>query len=1022
MRRRETVHRIVVLALMFVCGAPPVASARAQASATLEDSVRVLFQHVRPGPAEQMLRAALTKPLGATRADSLQRATWLDLLAESQWRAQRPKAQAESIAALAVGLRQALHGTSSSQLARTLATQARVWRWTRSPDSALAGFERALEMHERHVPAPDTISADILVFIGNVSRQLGNFEDAVRALERALSIRRAQLGRAHREVGRALLNLAIAYSHAGRIQARLEAEREAIEILERSTPLDSLGVYYATKNHTGALNEAFQADAAGPYVARVLELRPRLFPSGGQEEADIEEVAGLHLMGTGDLNAARQRFERCADIYAAGVPDFVIDSYGRYLLTRGKFEELRGSLDTALSYVERAASLFRQRFEQSPSPFLGRAWGASLDRAGRIHARMDSLAAAERAFAQAAALFDRHRARAHPDLARATAELAAVRLRMGDLDSAATAGLRAAAGLTHHMRSEFTRMTEQEALHFRGNGAAFAINILLSVLSQKSQDASLASAIWTELARDAGLVAAEITTRRRLLLGTPDSTLTAWTAELVRVRARRAELELHARDTLAIASMRQRATDLERHLASRSARFASDLMLAAADPESMRAAIPANARLLHYVKFLRSGPATPGLDDERAKGRAIERPVGGAALEWYGAFVLARGGGTRFVSLGPCSQIDPLVSAWLRALTLPTPPDERARSAGRALRRLLWDPFAADMSGAELALIVPDGAVATLPFATLPGRSGSPLLEDGPYPHLLSSPRELIRRDEPPASERALIVGGANFGARLDAGSPSPTAAASVRGLAGDCRELRRLRFERLPGSGVEATHLGRLWSKRSATRAELLTGDRATELELRRRMPGSQLVHVATHGYSVPDSCAHRLGLGPLEQPDDRDAWAARSPAEVLLRTGLALAGANSDSKDPGNDGLLSAADIALLDLTGTRLVTLSACESGRGATVSAEGVIGLRWALMQAGAKSTLTSCYRIGDELAALWMDKFYAAWLDRRLSVPAAASTASRELRRQLLARTGADIPGQWGAFVTSGDWR
>jgi CHAT domain-containing protein len=307
-------------------------------------------------------------------------------------------------------------------------------------------------------------------------------------------------------------------------------------------------------------------------------------------------------------------------------------------------------------------------------------------------------------------------------------------------------------------------------------------------------------------------------------------------------------------------------------------------------------------------------------------------------------------------------------------------------------------------------------------LATLPAHDGTPLLERAPTLHMIGSPRELIADANPPAMERALIVGGADYGAHLQVAPSVPGASARLRGRSADCSELSPRAYAPLPGTVEEARRVAQAWTNHRPTPPLVLTGAQASEYDVRKEIAGCSLVHLATHGYLVPDSCAQSARSERTLIADLHDIPQPPGAGEAMLRSGLVLAGANSLSPDPGNDGVLTAADVAMLDLTSARLVTLSACESGRGSIVDSEGVVGLRWALMQAGARVALTSAYHVSDERAGQWMDYFYEVWMSGELPAPDAAREASRRLRKELLRRSHKDAPGAWGAFVTSGDWR
>ena len=101
------------------------------------------------------------------------------------------------------------------------------------------------------------------------------------------------------------------------------------------------------------------------------------------------------------------------------------------------------------------------------------------------------------------------------------------------------------------------------------------------------------------------------------------------------------------------------------------------------------------------------------------------------------------------------------------------------------------------------------------------------------------------------------------------------------------------------------------------------------------------------------------------------------------MRRGGLALAGAQNtfqawgrgEAPQPSNDGVLTAEEAAGLDLQGTWLVTLSACETGVGKSQSGEGVFGLRRAIMMAGAKNLLMTLWPVSDDTTGKIMADFY-----------------------------------------------
>lgn len=135
-----------------------------------------------------------------------------------------------------------------------------------------------------------------------------------------------------------------------------------------------------------------------------------------------------------------------------------------------------------------------------------------------------------------------------------------------------------------------------------------------------------------------------------------------------------------------------------------------------------------------------------------------------------------------------------------------------------------------------------------------------------------------------------------------------------------------------------------------------------------------------------------------------------------VLLRSGLALAGANQGDDGQGEDGIFTALEASGLDLQGTRLVVLSACETGSGEVQNGEGVYGLRRALVLAGAESQVISLWRVDDDATCRLMIDFY-----ENLKSGMGRSEALRQVQLNLLKSSDHGHPRFWAGFILSGQW-
>lgn len=246
--------------------------------------------------------------------------------------------------------------------------------------------------------------------------------------------------------------------------------------------------------------------------------------------------------------------------------------------------------------------------------------------------------------------------------------------------------------------------------------------------------------------------------------------------------------------------------------------------------------------------------------------------------------------------------------------------------------------------------------------------------------------------------------------------------------------------------------HLYRKTFKQRPNR-ELLTGE-ATEGALREAAPGKDYIHLATHGFFAPAGLRSALAPeeGPAQWPadgaDERFSGASQlSVTHAGLLSGVALAGANRglagarSGEESLDDGILTAAEFAEIDLTRARLVVLSACETGLGDTAGGEGLLSLQRALHVAGARSAVTSLWRVPDDATRALMTEFYANLWQKGRPPLLALREAQRTIMTAYDPKRGVVVRGPagerplrpapagkrlppffWAGFVLSGDWR
>jgi CHAT domain-containing protein len=121
-------------------------------------------------------------------------------------------------------------------------------------------------------------------------------------------------------------------------------------------------------------------------------------------------------------------------------------------------------------------------------------------------------------------------------------------------------------------------------------------------------------------------------------------------------------------------------------------------------------------------------------------------------------------------------------------------------------------------------------------------------------------------------------------------------------------------------------------------------------------------------------------------------------------------------------DDGILTAEEVAGLNLNGVEWAVLSACDTGLGEIRAGEGVFGLRRAFQVAGARTVIMSLWPVDDQATRAWMRALYDARFRSALSTADAVHTASVTVLRDRRSKKQSTLPVYWAAFVAAGDWK
>ncbi len=977
-------------------------------------------------------------------AESLEVAKALDKLAQALTAAGRgTEPRTTEVARRAVAIKSRLLGSEHLETAASLFRLAEVHRSCNRLAEAIETLDRVLVIRLRELGAEHELVADVHGGLGIAMATAGRLEDARVHFELTVQILEAVGGPDDPELAGAYTNLSTFYYILGDLPAAVVANQKAIANVERTRGAD----HPAAGSARYALGNVYLARGDIRAAADQYQRAQQVFAANGMTDhpdmAMIDNGIGLVAKSLGNYADAVRRFERSLEISEKTLGlDHPALTY--YLNNLGIAAQQNGDDVRARAALERSVQIARENLDGDDLRTLSSEYFLA-----KFELRQGNLDAAEPQLAHCLDRFAAVLGEDHHRVAEAAGDLARVKELRNDLDAAeqlfdralATGGAATnPAGLASlqvnrarvRLRTGRYQASCEEALQAEGVAAdqyrlvvqtlsegvsrRFAttringLSVALSALLAHESPAGLTEQAWQQVIRSRGMLLDELTARRRLVASSRDQETRLLAEQVFAARSRLADMYIRGADdrsaeryAVELASARDDKRAAEAALATRSAAFRSagdDRSLGLTD---VRDSLPAGSALVAMQSFRRI--------TEQG-----EEP-------WYCAFVLVDDSVT-VVDLGAATVIDSLISQWRTGLLQAWAPGGELAAAsiaanrelGARLRELVWSPYAARLTAVETVFVVPDGDLHLLPLAALPATAGGYLLEHGPTFHYLNREKSLVRPSTD-AGHGLLVFGDPAFDAPVNDGSGAPSLVATLmagdypdlqgvlRGAPPDCDRLRSMQFGALPGTRRECEDIVSL----VPDNARLLMSDDATEAAFKANLGGRRIVHLATHGYFVGSDC-------PAE--------AAGYADDPLLLSGLALAGANlrADATEGQEDGILTAEEISLLDLTGVEWVVLSACDTGLGVLQPGEGVHGLQRAFETAGAGTGIMSLWPVEDQATRQWMSGLYRARLRGGQSTPAAVRQAALGVLEQRRAAGLSEHPFWWAGFVAAGDWR
>jgi CHAT domain-containing protein len=811
----------------------------------------------------------------------------------------------------------------------------------------------AAEIYEACRGDTDPQYAECLSQLGHMHYNRGSYAQAEQLFKQVIEIRKASVGDKHPQYAQSLLALAMVYHAKGSHELAEPLYAQANRIQDRG--LKSALPQTAVEIR----DEAARQSAAGKYAEaeklykQLLDLDRKTAGTKSSDYAnDLWRLAGLYQSMRAN-DKAEALYEEAAESFKEAFGDkhrwyrMSLESQARLVLERQDYPK-------AEALYRRLEALYRET--EGDTSFR---YGMALDQQGEVLKAQGELDKAAVLFEKSLPIF---KARLGPQglvYRGRLSSLATLYAMQGNEERALALMQECVTCHEKELEELFSFQSERQRMQ--------ALRLARRSLDQYVNMANTAGkasgpALYQHVLRWKGAAAARqqvrLTREQPELKELFDRLAQASTSltELAYAPPSAGDEEAWARR---VNNLRNDKENLESEIARRSESFRWERQGSQLEPAAVVGVLPEGAVFVDFFEY--SGPQ----QEQRLLAFALRRGREPVAVEIEGYKGILRN-----------------IESWRSGLLLV---DAQKKTAAE-LREKLWKPLEVALAGASTVLVAPDGGLGYFPLAVLPGKQPNTFLIEDLAIGYVTSGRQVVETLKASARENGsglLAIGGIDYAAEAGRGV--------VRLMAdgGPLVDSRtRAGFTPLPGTALEAKRCQELFKEAYASeRATLLTGAAPTEARLVQECGERyRYLHLATHGFF--ESPLRVAALVASNKPTGlSDSGRAQALARLpLLRSGLALAGAGRPPR-PGDvrqgGGILTAEEVAAMDLRAMDLAVLSACETGIGEIERGEGVLGLQRAFHQAGTRTLVTTLWSVDDAATSVLMEELYTNLWQRKM---------------------------------------
>jgi CHAT domain-containing protein/tetratricopeptide (TPR) repeat protein len=786
--------------------------------------------------------------------------------------------------------------------------------------------------------------------LGLLYATMGRYNTAEYYTSEALSIREQTLGKNSKAYASSLNNIAVLYQETARFNESEKYFEEALQTVAAQLGNDSQEYAIVLNNQSILFSEIGRTDQAIQKLNSAIGISEKLNKKNERNQVGFQSNLALLYQQTGKYIEAEAIYLKQEKSLGSKNPFYagILNNLALLYIQMNKTEKVE-------EYLKKSAAVYLDRFgNQNPN------YAKVLNDLGNFYRTQGRFGEAEQSLSQALAIRGGALDTNHPDYVESQEDLGILYWKKGDLVKAASSFQIAMDKSIDFINRYFPPMSEAEKTKYWDVLQPRFQRFYNFCLEASSTNPALVQEMYDYQMATKGLLLNSTNKIKKAIFASGNNELikdyVAW-LDKKETLARYYSLSKEdlKEQKIDLPALEKEANDMERSLSQRSGDFSQGYSTEKISYKQVSSMLVDNEGLVEFIRI-------QGYDKDFTTDSK------------YAALILTKGNEPKLVVLENGNQLETRYAKFYRNAVQQKMDDQNSYDQ-------FWARIEPALAGKKIIYISPDGVFNQINLNTLKKTNGDYILNRYDLT-IIGNSKDLIALKNQKATtprKNAFLLGFPDYG--------------------GDA-------VAALPGTKIEIDNIGKIL-KTGGYQVTPYVQKTATEAVVK-SIKGPAIVHIATHGYFQQDVDATSVG-----------AQGENARNNPLLRSGILLAGASPTLRgevmpnlESNDNGVLTAYEAMNLNLEGTDLIILSACETGLGDVRAGEGVYGLQRSFLVAGAKALVMSLWKVDDAATQALMTNFYT-----NLAKGGSKSKAFKQAQLQLMAKY--KEPYYWGAFVMMG---